>query len=186
MSIEACLPFIKFHEGGEVNSAIDRGKHTIFGVSSKYFPKSKFPEFWNDPTWEKAVKYVYGPHFWSARKLKDLPDHLAVVAFDMFVNHRPIDAARAIQRAIGRPKWYRPRVWVDGDFGPSTRRRMRENPNIARILQHRMTLYRKIIAAHPDQVGNFDGWAWRTQCLSRFSLGLEAGIDVHPNGELRV
>lgn len=185
MAFDSCIPFIKFHEGGEADSPIDRGGHTIFGVSSASFPKRKFPEFWGDPTWDNAVKHIYMPHFWNARSLSELPDHLAVIAFDMFVNHAPRDAAKAIQRAIGRPSWYRSRVWVDGKFGPSTRRRMRENPNIPRILQHRMTLYRKIITAHPEQEGNWDGWAWRTQCLSRFSLGLELGAEIHPNGTTR-
>lgn len=185
MTFRTCEPFLKFHEGGEVDSPTDRGLHTIYGVSSRSFPKSKFPEFWSDPTWSGAVEHIYLPHFWERYELDDLPSHLAVIALDMLVNHRPSDATKSIQRAIGRPGWYKPRRWVDGKFGPSTRRRMKENPDIPRILQQRMTLYRKIVTAHPDQVANWNGWTWRTQCLSRFSLGLELGADVQPDGKLR-
>lgn len=177
MSFEKAIPFLKFHEGGEVDSAIDSGRHTIYGISSRSFPKLKFPAFWDDPTWDKA-EYLYRKYFWDANRLGDLPPHISVVAMDMFVHHAPKDAVKALQRGAGGLK-------VDGKMGPRTRERLRQDDvSVPRILQWRLWLMDQIVKKRPRDEGNLDGWRWRTQCLDRYSLGLQAGINVTPNGFL--
>jgi lysozyme family protein len=175
-SFRLCHRFVRLHEGGEADSDIDRGGHTFYGVSQ--FWNKKYPDFFEDPSLEYAER-IMKTEFWDPYKLDEVPAHIAVICYDMLVNHSPRDAIKQIQRGAGRLK-------SDGKFGPNTRSRLREpGISVPRILQWRLWLYDQIIKRHPEQEGNKAGWVWRTNCLNRYSLGLEAGINVEPNGDYK-
>lgn len=173
MGFKTAMAFTEFHEGGFVDDPDDMGGTTIYGISKRAHPD---PDFWRNPTPAKA-RVIYKREYWSRNKLYLLPPHIATIAFDLFVNHRPKDAVKTLQRGAGKLK-------IDGQLGPKTRARLRQNVNVSRILQWRMNLYGKIVRRKPEQAKFFNGWAYRTQCLSRYSLGVQAEIAVLPNGEL--
>ena len=174
---QRCYPFIAYHEGGRADIKSDPGKLTWYGISKRAHPPNKYPNFWKNPTPHKA-KMIFRTDYWAANRLYLLQDHVAVVALDMLIHHRPKDAIRVLQRGAGRLK-------ADGVMGKKTRARLNEpGVSIPRILQYRLALFDKIIKKNPAQIYSLDGWRWRTNCLNRFALGIEAGISVRPNGKL--
>lgn len=175
MKFDVAMDFVEFHEGGFVDDPDDSGGKTIYGISHRAHPD---PDFWANPTPAKA-KRIYKREYWDSNKLNLLPLHLAVIAFDMFVNHNPRDAVKVLQRAAGGLK-------IDGKMGPKTRARLnRQDVSIPRVIQHRMALYDRIVKTRPKDEKFLDGWRWRSSCLSLYSMGVLAGISIDPSGRLR-
>ncbi len=169
------MDFVEFHEGKLSDRPNDRGGYTAYGISSRSFPKDKFPGFWADPTPEKA-KILYEKHFFNANMLYKLPDHIAVVAFDLFVQHRPRTAVKVLQRGAGN-------LLIDGKMGKKTRSRLNERVSIPRIIQHRLELYDAIVRKDSSQAEFIGGWRWRSACLSIYATCLREGVRVKPNGD---
>jgi len=174
MSFDQAMAFVEFHEGGFVDDPDDMGGATIYGISKRAHPD---PRFWANPTPAKA-RAIYKRDYWTKNQLYKLPPHVACVAFDMFVNHNPMDAVKVLQRAARG-------LVVDGVMGPKTRAKLKQGVSVPRILQHRTALYNKIVSKNRAQKKFLDGWVWRSQCLSRYSLGVESGITVTPSGRYR-
>ena len=171
MSLADALEFVEFHEGGWVDDPDDSGGETIYGISRRAHPD---PEFWKDPTPEKARR-IYERHYWTPSRLYLIPSHIAVVAFDMLVNHGHRDAVKALQRASGAVS--------DGILGPGTRKALK-TASIPRIIQYRLALYDKIVERSPKNAKFLDGWRWRSACLAAYATGIMAGIPIKPNGGL--
>ncbi len=165
------MAFVEFHEGGFVDDPDDSGGKTIYGISRRAHSD---PEFWANPTPAKA-RAIYQRDYWSANQLALLPNHIAVVAFDLFVNHTPRDAVKTLQRSAG--------ARVDGIMGRETRAALKE-ASIARLIQHRLALYDSIVRRRPKDAKFLDGWRWRSTCLALYATGVQAGIDIQPNGEV--
>ena len=182
MSFQQAIEFIKFHEGGEADHPADRGGHTVYGISSRTFPKSRHPDFWRKPTWDKALA-LYREHFWNAFSLARLPAQYGVVALDLVVQHPPRAAQEIFQRGLN---WHGARLAVDGDIGPKTRAAAQSFRDAApRILAERITYYGKIVMNDATQRANWAGWMWRNQCLQLFQFGVQYDIPIGPNGRIR-
>lgn len=175
MKFDVGMAFVEFHEGGFVDNPNDSGGTTIYGISKRAHPD---PLFWSNPTPAKARR-IYKREYWDANDLNLLPLHIAVIAFDMLVNHSPGDAVKVLQRAAGGLR-------IDGKLGPKSRARLnRRDVEIPRIIQHRLSLYDKIVTRRPKDAVFLDGWRWRSSCLSLYSMGVLAGIEIDPSGKLR-
>lgn len=170
-SFDRSMAFTEHWEGGFSSDPADAGGNTIYGISYAAHPD---PGFWNNPTPAKA-RAIYKQQYWSANKLHLLPPHVAVVAFDLFVNHSPKAAVKILQRGAGRLK-------IDGSMGPATRARLRENISISDIIQRRIEYYGFLVRRNGSQERFITGWQRRATALGLYSLGVQAGINVKPDG----
>jgi len=182
VSFQQAIEFVKFHEGGDADRPADRGGHTAFGISSRSFPKHRFPDFWREPTWAKA-EALYREYFWEAYQLSLLPGHYGVIAFDLVVQHPPRDAQAIFQRGLN---WCGARLTVDGVIGPRTRDAASRHQGAGpRLLAERISYYGKIVTTDSSQKAFWPGWMWRTQCLQLYAFGVQHDIPVGPDGRIR-
>lgn len=95
------------HEGGYVHDKNDPGGETNFGISKRAHPDINIAAL----TREQAAT-IYRYDYWRPVRADDLPDAIALFAFDAAVQHGTHQARRLLQEALG--------VTVDGIIGPQT------------------------------------------------------------------
>jgi len=132
-------------EGGYVNSSIDRGGETKYGISKKAFPNEDIKNLNASKT-----KDLYFKYYWVPGRCSDVPQYLRYIHFDSCVHHGPFGAIKILQRAIGT-------VTVDGIFGNETFSSVhlckREN-----YIAQRSLYMSKIVVRDTTQLGNLIGW----------------------------
>ncbi|MDZ7804703.1 glycoside hydrolase family 108 protein [Thiohalophilus sp.] len=94
-------------EGGYVNDPQDPGGETKYGISRRAHPGIDIKNLTVDEATE-----LYRIDYWDAYRCGELPPAFGLFLFDSVVQHRPGDAVKILQRAIG--------TTVDGDIGPKT------------------------------------------------------------------
>lgn len=94
-------------EKGLSNDRRDPGGLTKFGISKLAYPSVDIENL----TREQAVE-IYRRDYWTATRIGELPDRLAVAVFDTAVNSGTKFAATALQRSL--------QIQDDGVIGPKT------------------------------------------------------------------
>jgi len=88
--------FTMQHEGGYVNHAKDPGGETKYGITKASYPNEDIANL----TKERAAE-LYKRDYWNRIKAADMPEPIAMLAFDMAVNHGVGGAAKMIQQVVG-------------------------------------------------------------------------------------
>lgn len=94
-------------EGGYVNSAMDPGGETNWGISKRSYPALDIKALTR-----ADAQVIYLRDFWKAGRMEDLDPALAFQVFDFAVNAGISTALRKLQQAAG--------VADDGHVGPIT------------------------------------------------------------------
>jgi lysozyme family protein len=95
------------NEGGYVNSALDPGGETNWGISKRQYPNLNIKTLTRD-----AAKVIYLTDFWQAANMDAFDAAISWQVFDAAVNHGIANATRMLQKAAG--------VADDGHIGPIT------------------------------------------------------------------
>jgi len=154
------LAIVLESEGGFVHHAADRGGPTNCGITQRTYdawradggqPPRPVQDIQSD-----EIQAIYHRNYWVAGKCDALPWPASLVHFDGWVNHKPIDAARVLQRALS--------VRADGIIGPITlgaadKAVPAELCN--RMLWERLHLYDRIVDYDRSQSAFFRGWVKR-------------------------
>jgi lysozyme family protein len=104
---DKAIKFVLSYEGGYVNDPNDAGGETNFGISKRSYPSLDIKALTVD-----QARDIYKRDFWTTVCADQLPENLAIAAFDCAVNQGVGIASRLIQVALG--------VAVDGVIGPKT------------------------------------------------------------------
>lgn len=104
------------HEGGYVDNPNDPGGETKYGISRRSYPNEDIQGMTLD-----RAKDIYYNDYWLPLQAFDLPDRVAVMLFDMAVNHGKVKAVEILQRGAG--------VNDDGILGPDSRVAIRAKDN---------------------------------------------------------
>jgi lysozyme family protein len=95
-AFQKSIDFTLKHEGGYVNHSKDPGGETKFGISKKAYPKEDIANL----TKERATE-IYKQDYWTPIKAAEMPEPIAMLAFDMAVNHGVGRAAKLLQQVVG-------------------------------------------------------------------------------------
>ena len=95
------------HEGTYSNDPRDPGGETKYGISKRSYPSLDIAGLSL-----ASAKQIYFRDFWLPMRGDDMPEDIAIEAFDAAVNHGVWQATRLLQRAL--------RVADDGYIGPVT------------------------------------------------------------------
>jgi len=159
-TFERGLELVLRAEGGYVDDPDDAGGATNYGITQKTF------DGWNELRGSRSrpvkeitkieVAAIYRESYWKAGRCDELPERLAIAHFDAMVNHRPTDAAKVLQRALG--------VIPDGIIGPKTIAAARvSGPEVLENWYwHRARLYCDLVETRPVNVKFLRGWILRT------------------------
>ncbi len=157
------VKFTLAYEGGWVDDPRDRGGETFRGISRRFWPD------W--PGWKivDEIRATYSPEVFRSMLLEDdrltamatvfyqdniwrpihgdeLPDKIAVAAFDMACHSGPKTAAKVLQVALGG-------LTVDGDIGSRTIKRAFDcgEDGLISFLTERTVFLSRIIQEDPSQ-----------------------------------
>lgn len=156
------------YEGGFVNNPADRGGATNRGITQAtydaYRDRNHRARQSVQLIAEDEVEDIYFTGYWTAGKCIAIESggrpELAQVHFDACVNHGLSTAAKLLQRALG--------VSDDGVIGNETMAAIAacdETRAIARLLDHRMLFYARIVNANASQHVFMEGWIARAIAL---------------------
>lgn len=136
----------------------DRGGETKFGIAKNANPDTDIASLtWND------AKDIYYQKYWLATKCDQLPDNVAILAFDTSVNNGVSRASKFLQRAVN--------VQDDGIIGDGTIDAVNNvDPSdiCSNICDQRENFYRAIVKAHPEQSKYLNGWLRRVNEMREF------------------
>lgn len=114
-------PWIFDREGGYVDSEVDRGGTTKYGISLRYLRETADGDLDGDGdidgddirllTRDHALT-LYRRDYWTANGCEIFPPALALCLFDAAVHHGGRTARKLIQQGLG--------IIADGIFGPQT------------------------------------------------------------------
>ncbi len=147
---------------GYTNDSTDRGGETKFGVAKTANPDLNITTL----DWEGA-KRVYYKRYWLSGDCQLLPPRLAVLHFDICVNHGVGRAAKFLQKAVGAEP--------DGDIGPATLKLVSSKDVIAlcnNICDQRDAYYNAIVVKDQSQLKYLNGWLIRGKELREYSTDL--------------
>lgn len=136
-AFQKALNFTLKHEGGYVNHSKDPGGETKFGISKASYPRENI----KDLTKERAAE-LYRKDYWNKMKASDMPEPIAMLAFDMAINHGVSRATKMIQKVVGAK--------TDGIVGKKTLKKISQSFNnnpislIDRIVEGRRDFYRSL------------------------------------------
>lgn len=173
-----CIPVILENEGGLVDNPNDTGGITNFGVSLRFAKDTNDLEIFDvdndndidrqdiiNMTMDRAVE-GFKKYFWDKFKLDQEPsDKVALVIFDIAVNHGNGNASSMIQKALVDMGF---KIAIDGIVGPKTLAALHQaDPDsfIDTILNVRERFYRKIVERRPSQKVFLKGWLNRCNHL---------------------
>jgi lysozyme family protein len=149
---------------GYVNDPLDQGGETKFGVAKNANPDLDIHSL----DWDATMR-VYYRRYWLAANCDDLAEfapRLAVLHFDIAVNHGVGRAGKFLQKAVGAA--------VDGDVGPGTLALVKtavaagEIAACNDVCDQRVAFYHAIVANKPEQVRFLKGWLRRASELRAF------------------
>ena len=157
-------------EGGYVDHPRDPGGATNFGISLNFMLLTKDLDLFDINkdgkidkedvkllTEEIAIK-AYKKYFWDAYKLDMFHTRISLILFDMYVNHRPNDVNRMLQRSLNDIGH---NLKVDGLVGPATRNAINSsnvNDLSEALLKERERFYNTIVRNNPSQKVFLNGW----------------------------
>ncbi len=142
---ETAVEFVLKYEGGLVDSPLDPGGLTNFGISQRSYPLLNIRQL----TIEQA-KDIYRRDFWERCNCNSLPPALGLLLFDSAVNQGPTAAIRTLQRALG--------VLADGALGPVTIAAAMSKPlaeSVAEFIARRALRYAMLPMIGTDGLGWF-------------------------------
>jgi lysozyme family protein len=149
---------------GYVNDPRDAGGETKYGIAKNANPDLNLKTL----DWE-AAKRVYYRRYWLLAHcdvLTTFVPRLAVLHFDIAVNHGAGRAAKFLQEAVG--------AIIDGDIGPRTLQEVKAAANkdelalCNKICDLRVQFYHSLVANKPEQVKFLKGWLSRAEDLRKF------------------
>nr|WP_070959234.1 glycosyl hydrolase 108 family protein [Hyphomonas sp. Mor2] len=173
-NFETALSFTLKWEGGYSDDPLNRGGRVNLGVTEgvyhAWLTSQDLPLKPVQELTRAEAAAIYLENYWYGANCDRMPtSSLAVVCFDMAVNHGPGGANRIFQRAL---KDLGQDVSIDGVMGPSSMRAIQEsdhNELWAATIRQRRALYRNIVARFPDQEVFLRAWMNRTDDLERFT-----------------
>lgn len=145
-AFEKALALILQHEGGYVNDPRDPGGETKYGISKRAYPSEDIAGL----TVERAGA-IYKRDYWEKLKCPDMPEPVAIVAFDIAVNQGPAAAIKILQEAVG--------TTPDGVIGPKTLAAAAKNPRHVAAKMTTIRIRRYIVTANFATYGA--GWIAR-------------------------
>lgn len=101
------ITFVLSYEGGYVNSPLDAGGETKYGISKRAYPSLDIATLTVE-----AASEIYKRDYWMPCHCAELPGPLAIAVFDCAVNQGVRTACRLLQVSLD--------VTVDGEIGPQT------------------------------------------------------------------
>ena len=105
---ERTIKFVLDYEGRYYeNNPMDLGGETKFGISQKSYPHEDIRHMT-----EERAKEIYRRDYWDPLRCDELPEKIAIAAFDCAVNQGVGRAARVLQAVLN--------VETDGKIGPMT------------------------------------------------------------------
>jgi lysozyme family protein len=178
-------------EGGFVNSKIDRGGATNYGVSLRFLKgcgvdvidldndgitTELMGDMNNDGKVDIAdirlltpdhAKKLFFKYFWCVVNAGMIMDQrVATLLFDMAVNSGPVEAARHLQMSL---RHLGESITVDGKIGKESLKAINNYPDATKLcaayITNRKTFYINIVHENPGQSGNLQGWMNRLAAL---------------------
>ena len=147
MNFDAAFDALIRHEGGYVDSRVDPGGATKYGISKRSYPDLDIPNLTLD-----QAKAIYLRDFWTRADCDAMPDGIKFDVFDMAVNSGVTAAIRVVQRAVG--------VTTDGVVGPVTLQAL-HSMDPARLLARFNGARLSFMANLPNWPAFGRGWARR-------------------------
>lgn len=145
---EKCIDFVLAEEGGYVDSPLDPGGRTKYGISARAYPNVNIKEL----TIERASN-IYKQDYWDRCRCDELPLPIALLVFDTAVNQGPEIAVKLLQTSLG--------ILIDGLIGPTTLQQAAAVPVIDLIMEFvSRRLYRYGLNNQFQEYGM--GWTRRT------------------------
>ena len=160
-TIEAAMPFLLRHEGGESNVAGDHGGHTKYGVTqlnldnfNEAHPEYGLPANVHDLTVSNATTFYHYGGFWQF----DGIDHqgLATKVFDLGVLCGDGTEIKMLQAIVG--------THMDGDYGPQTEKAVNAADSqhvISMLCMSAEAHFKAIVANDHTQMKFITGWLLR-------------------------
>jgi lysozyme family protein len=157
-----CFAFTLGAEGGYTLNAADPGnwtggavsvgdlRGTKFGISAAAYPKLDIAELT-----EAQARDIYKRDYWAALHGDELPEPIAIVAFDAAVNAGPHRAVVWLQQAAGQAP--------DGVLGPATIAAL--NAGDATLLAREALVRRLEFSTHLTTWASF-GLGWSRRIIS--------------------
>ena len=124
-------------------------------------------------TREQAEK-IFRWQFWDSLSCEEYAEPVAVVLFDMAVNHGRANAVKLMQRGCNAAGFTPPLV-VDSKLGPKTQAAFHavDAKKLALCaIEARVNFYNAIVASNPSQKVFLKGWLNRANDLKKFVQGL--------------
>lgn len=148
------------HEGGLSDDPRDAGGLTNFGFALNENPDMTAAQI-RSMTREQAIAR-YLTKWWQPNAWKELPETVAIKAFDLAVDIGPDQANQALQRAVRAASG---RILAeDGDLGPVTIaacQACQEPVLLAAFKEALASHYRELVAVRPMQRKFLTGWLSR-------------------------
>lgn len=167
MSFERAVNLVLAEEGGFVNHPQDPGGATNLGITQRTLDRvrDEHPEM-NLPRWvqqltKQHAKDIYRRAYWDPPRCGLMPMPVALVVFDMTIQHGLPNAVRMLQRALG--------VTDDGVLGPLTRRALDDailDSLLTELAAQRMVFYGSLSTFRTFGLG----WARRMQRVNREAI----------------
>jgi lysozyme family protein len=164
-SFTKALDFTMKREGGLFDDTAKSGEYSKYGISKASYPSEDITNL----TKERASE-IYKQDYWDKVKASEMPPAIAMLAFDMAVNHGTGGAAKLLQRAVGAK--------ADGIIGSKTLAKLnqvyKQNPVslIDSIVDTRREFYKKLKGY--DRFGR--GWEARAIASSEAAKDNIQGI----------
>lgn len=166
--VEAYLRRVEGFAAGFHNDPEDSGGDTNKGITGETYAMAKtlgiVPVAGRLADLSDAQAFrIYQRLYWEASRACEMPDALAWVHVDGWIQHRPNIAAECLQRALGVPD--------DGVMGPMTMAAARTCGGdglgaARRLVEERRAFYKRLIAKKPSQKKWEHGWSNRLDILS--------------------
>lgn len=164
------LAAVLHHEGGYSNNPKDPGGSTFKGITQRTLDDYRvghpgFPARVIDLA-DEHIAAIYRDRYWNAIDGDELPQAVALIAFDAAVNQGVARAIRFLQEAA--------RVAVDGVLGPATHRALWQAPErtlVKEFAARRMHAYMKL-----DSLDDTFGLGWSRRLVDVLDRALRATV----------
>jgi len=177
---QLCIPIVLENEGGLVDNPNDRGGITNYGVSLRFAKDTGDMELFDidgdgDIDREDIKKLSiedategFKKYFWDKFDLdNEMSNKIALVVFDIAVNHGNKNAANMIQKTLVEMGY---NIVIDGIVGPRTLAALHsanEEKFVDGILDVRSRFYDRIVERNPSQKVFLKGWKNRIKHLRK-------------------
>lgn len=182
---ELSLDYLEPIEGGKANHKNDNGGPTNGGISLRFLKLVANSDLNRDGFGDGDLNrdgvvdirdiesathaqraYLYETYFWQHYKLFNIKSqHVANRVFSIYVHMEPVDAGAVVQRAC---RANMQKLVIDGQVGSKTFACINACDPFALLAAMRSeqaAVYERIVAKHPDQRVNLNGWLDRAYRL---------------------